>query len=67
MRVLLRELDAGGAANNDPCGTYAWGETEDYDVKIVNGVVLQTFELEVTAVPGTTGVTHGVPAINFTS
>lgn len=32
MRVILVETT--GAIN--PCGTYTWGETEDYDVNIVN-------------------------------
>lgn len=32
MRVVLRE--GGSAATNDPCGTYTWGETEDYLVYI---------------------------------
>lgn len=33
MRVVLRE--SGTAANITPCGTYSWGETEDYLVTIV--------------------------------
>lgn len=32
MRVVLIE---GGSANNAPCSTYSWGETEDYFVNIV--------------------------------
>ena len=32
MRVVLVE---GGSANNSPCSTYSWGETEDYFVNIV--------------------------------
>lgn len=32
MRVVLRE--GGSAATNNPCGTYTWGETEDYLVYI---------------------------------
>jgi hypothetical protein len=35
MRVLLRE---GGNNTNPPCGTYTWGETEDYNINIVPGV-----------------------------
>ncbi len=37
MRVILREQDAGGGPGNDPCGTYAWGETEDYNVNLIAG------------------------------
>lgn len=33
MRIVLDETTAGTA----PCGTYTWGETEDYDVNIVSG------------------------------
>jgi hypothetical protein len=33
MRVVLIETTGG----TTPCGTYAWGETEDYDVNIVSG------------------------------
>lgn len=35
MRVVLRE---GGNNTNPPCGTYTWGETEDYTINIVPGV-----------------------------
>jgi|GEM_PF-2624071 len=35
MRVVLRE---GGNNTNPPCGTYTWGETEDYNINIVAGV-----------------------------
>ncbi len=35
MRVLLWE---GGNNTNPPCGTYTWGETEDYNINIVPGV-----------------------------
>ncbi|MBL0095522.1 MAG: hypothetical protein IPP46_02760 [Bacteroidetes bacterium] len=35
MRVVLRE---GGNNTNLPCGTYTWGETEDYNINIVPGV-----------------------------
>lgn len=35
MRVVLRE---GGNNTNPPCGTYTWGETEDYNINIVPGV-----------------------------
>lgn len=35
MRVMLRE---GGNNTNPPCGTYTWGETEDYNINIVPGV-----------------------------
>ncbi|MFN8154539.1 MAG: GEVED domain-containing protein [Bacteroidia bacterium] len=34
MRVILRE---GGNNTNPPCGTYTWGETEDYLINIVAG------------------------------
>ena len=34
MRVVLRE---GGNNTNPPCGTYTWGETEDYNINIVPG------------------------------
>ena len=34
MRIVLRE---GGNNTNPPCGTYAWGETEDYLINIVAG------------------------------
>ncbi|MBL7922626.1 MAG: T9SS type A sorting domain-containing protein [Bacteroidia bacterium] len=34
MRVVLRE---GGNNTNPPCGTYTWGETEDYTINIVPG------------------------------
>ncbi len=37
MRVILREQDAGGGPGNDPCGTYIWGETEDYNVVLLAG------------------------------
>lgn len=33
MRVVLRETSS--AANVNPCGTYTWGETEDYIVNIL--------------------------------
>jgi len=33
MRIVLTETTTGTA----PCGTYTWGETEDYDVNIVAG------------------------------
>ncbi|MCT4560474.1 MAG: GEVED domain-containing protein [Crocinitomicaceae bacterium] len=32
MRVLVEET--GSSANIDPCGTYTWGETEDYYVEV---------------------------------
>jgi hypothetical protein len=35
MRIVLRE---GGNNTNLPCGTYTWGETEDYNINIVPGV-----------------------------
>jgi hypothetical protein len=35
MRIVLRE---GGNNTNLPCGTYVWGETEDYNINIVPGV-----------------------------
>lgn len=34
MRIVLRE---GGNATSPPCGTYTWGETEDYLINIVPG------------------------------
>jgi hypothetical protein len=34
MRVVLRE---GGNNTNPPCGSYTWGETEDYNINIVPG------------------------------
>lgn len=34
MRIILR---AGGSALQNPCGTFYFGETEDYTVKIVSG------------------------------
>lgn len=34
MRVMLRE---GGNNTNSPCGTYTWGETEDYNINIIPG------------------------------
>lgn len=35
MRVQLRE---GGSSNDDACGTFGWGEVEDYNVTIVPGL-----------------------------
>ncbi len=36
MRVVLRE--SGSVTNTGPCGTYTWGETEDYTVIVTNPV-----------------------------
>ena len=36
MRVVLRE--AGTQANTGPCGTYTWGETEDYNIMILTPI-----------------------------
>ncbi len=33
MRVVVRE--SGNATTTTPCGTYGWGETEDYTVRII--------------------------------
>ncbi|MFM7588206.1 MAG: GEVED domain-containing protein, partial [Bacteroidota bacterium] len=39
MRVVLRE--AGTATSTQACGTYQWGETQDYMVQINGGVTIQ--------------------------
>ncbi|MFM7699190.1 MAG: GEVED domain-containing protein, partial [Bacteroidota bacterium] len=39
MRVVLRE--AGTATSTQACGTYQWGETQDYMVQINGGATIQ--------------------------
>lgn len=39
MRILCVE----SSSFSDPCGTYTWGETEDYTVNIINGVTNMTY------------------------
>ncbi|MDX2063517.1 MAG: GEVED domain-containing protein [Bacteroidia bacterium] len=41
MRVILRETATGetdptASSNTQPCGTFTWGETEDYTLNLVN-------------------------------
>ena len=44
MRVVT--VETGSPASITPCGTYSWGETEDYLVNIVLGCVAGTFSAQ---------------------
>lgn len=59
MRVILRE---GGNNTNPPCGTYTWGETEDYLINIVPGTPCGLTN----AGAATTTLTNVCPAKPFT-
>lgn len=59
MRIVLRE---GGNATNPPCGTYTWGETEDYNINILPGPPCGLTNAGTT----TTTLTNVCPLQNFT-
>ncbi|MCK5788567.1 MAG: hypothetical protein KAH32_06190, partial [Chlamydiia bacterium] len=66
MRVVLRQ--SGNAANTGPCGTYSWGETEDYKIMVAPpipkdaGVILIANPTTVSSSPNTT---INVDVMNF--
>jgi subtilisin-like proprotein convertase family protein len=59
MRVVLNE---GGGPGQLPCGTFTWGETEDYLVNIVSGAACTG-----TPAPGNTlsSISGACPSVNF--
>ena len=64
MRVIVREGAFG--ANINPCGTYGWGETEDYIITVAAGVQCVSTPGANTIVPTTTLVCPVFGTSNFT-
>src|SRR5690606_5328321 len=60
MRVVL--MEGGTATSTTPCGTYTWGETEDYLVEIVAALACSG-QPDPTTVSGPVDVCSGT---NFT-